>query len=656
MQNVRFTLLGPLRAWRGDEELSLGARQQRLILVLLLARAGERVGVSDLVALLWGDRPPGSAVNVVHRYIGSLRRMLETQLPRRAEGRWLIADAGGYRMRIDAGSLDLLAFRDQVERGRAAALSGRPDEALTLFVSALALWPDRCAAGLDTALAGHPAFVALENECTRVVREVARLASERGNPAAVLPALRRSAARNPFDEALQADLVRSLAADGKQAAALVHYQQVSHLLNDQLGVAAGAELQAALQSVLHSDDESAAGPPEEAAPRPGRTVSPAQLPSDHPYFTGRGPAIERLLAYARRSSGSIVLGIDGIPGIGKTTLAVHLAHLVAADYPDGQLFADLRGFDATRRPIDPGDVLLTFLSALGVAEPPGDAPVECRAALYRSVLADRRTIVVLDNAYNAEQVEPLLPGTANCLVIVTSRTRLYPLAAATGAHLISLDTPEAAEARDGFANRIGRDRAQAEKAALDEIIERCGRLPLAMAVVAARAIDQPLSTILAELRSAQQTLDAFADENLDNDLRAIFSWSYRRLTPAAAHLFRLLSLHPGPDITAESATVLAGTGADETRRLLAELLRTRLVTQHRPHRYRLHMLVRSYALELAAQTDPVPTRDEALRRLHDFYQEGADAANRLIEGSGQVPALDPDALDATATRPTMPSN
>ncbi|WP_203756584.1 AfsR/SARP family transcriptional regulator, partial [Actinoplanes cyaneus] len=399
MQNVRFTLLGPLRAWRGDEELSLGARQQRLILVLLLARAGERVGVSDLVALLWGDRPPGSAVNVVHRYIGSLRRMLETQLPRRAEGRWLIADAGGYRMRIDAGSLDLLAFRDQVERGRAAALSGRPDEALTLFVSALALWPDRCAAGLDTALAGHPAFVALENECTRVVREVARLASERGNPAAVLPALRRSAARNPFDEALQADLVRSLAADGKQAAALVHYQQVSHLLNDQLGVAAGAELQAALQSVLHSDDESAAGPPEEAAPRPGRTVSPAQLPSDHPYFTGRGPAIERLLAYARRSSGSIVLGIDGIPGIGKTTLAVHLAHLVAADYPDGQLFADLRGFDATRRPIDPGDVLLTFLSALGVAEPPGDAPVECRAALYRSVLADRRTIVVLDNAY-----------------------------------------------------------------------------------------------------------------------------------------------------------------------------------------------------------------------------------------------------------------
>nr|WP_221382199.1 BTAD domain-containing putative transcriptional regulator [Actinoplanes polyasparticus] len=631
---MRFILLGPLRAWRGDVELALGARQQRLILTLLLARAGERVSVSDLVELVWGERPPSSAVNVVHRYVGSLRRLLEPDLPHRAEGRWLAGGAGSYQMRVGADSLDLLAFRQDVEKARTAPA---PDQALALLISALDQWRDRCAAGLDIAVDSHPTFVALENECTSVAREAARLALNLGQPSAALPALRRSAARNPFDEAVQADVMRLLAADGKQAEAILLYQQVNRQLDDQLGLVAGPELQAALQAVLHGAESS---PDEEPTPNQGHAVRPAQLPSDHPYFTGRDEALGKLLGYTRRRSGStVVLGIDGIPGVGKTTLGIHLAHRLAADYPDGQLYADLRGFDGRRPPVDPGDVLLAFFSALGVVEPPGKVGVESRAALYRSALADRRMLVMLDNAYAAEQVEPLLPGTPDCLVIVTSRTRLAPLAATVGADLLTLDTPGAAEARAIFVNRIGPDRARTEKAALDEIIERCGRLPLAMAVVAARAADQPLGAILSELRETRLTLDAFDDDNLDNDLRAVFSWSYRRLTPAAARLFRLLSLHPGPDITAPSASALAEVDGGATRGLLAELMRTRLVTQHRPQRYRLHMLVRKYALELALATDSRDAREATLRRLHDFYQDGADSANSLIEGSGQPPPL-----------------
>jgi DNA-binding SARP family transcriptional activator len=656
---VRFTLLGPLRAWRGGVELALGAKQQRLILALLLARAGEQVSLTDLVGLLWGERPPGSAVNAVHRYVGSLRRLLEPGLPRRAEGRWLTGGAGSYQLHVDPESLDLLAFRQLVGQARSA---GRPDQALPLFGSALALWRDRCAAGLDDAVDSHPVFVALEDECTAVVREAARQALDLGQSPVVLPALRRSAARNPFDEALQADVMRLLAADGRQAEAVLLYQHVSRQLDDQLGVLAGAELQAALQAVLHGvggtpDRALAEDLPdaraELAVERPP-VLRPAQLPSDHPFFTGRGPALDRLLEYARRGTGSTtVLGIDGIPGIGKTTLGIHLAHQLADDYPDGQLYADLRGFDARRPPVDPGDVLLTLFAALGVVEPPGTAGLEARSALYRSALAGRRMLILLDNAYDAEQVEPLLPGTENCLVLVTSRTRLASLTTRVGAYLLTLDTPDAAEARAGFVNRIGPDRAETEKAALDEIIERCGRLPLAMAVVAARAADQPLTTILAELRAARLTLDAFADDNLDNDLRAIFSWSYRRLTPPAARLFRLLSLHPGPDITAPSASALAEVDGATTRGLLAELMRTRLITQHRPQRYRVHMLVRSYALELAAETDAPKVQEGALRRLYDFYQGGADAANSLIEGPGRLPALTGNDADRSPDDPAM---
>ncbi|MEU8819949.1 BTAD domain-containing putative transcriptional regulator [Actinoplanes sp. NPDC048796] len=629
-----------MHAWRGDEELPLGAKQQRIILALLLSRAGDSVSLTDLVEALWADQPPGSALNVVHRYVGALRRLLEPGLPRRAEGQWLIGSGGSYRMRVTADSFDLLAFRRDVEKSRASAELGRFEEALEQISGALELWRDRCAAGLDAALSDHPWFVALENECTGVAREAARLALRWGRPAAVLPALRRSAARNPFDETLQADTMLLLAADSQPAEALTLYQQVTKTLDDQLGVSAGPELRAALQSVLHSGDEVtvAAEPVGSAAPDGSAGAAgpvPAQLPSDHPYFAGRQEALDDLLGRARRQTGSLrIFVIDGIPGIGKTTLAVHLAHLLAADFPDGQLYADLRGFDAFRQPLDPAEALQGLLSGMGVIGVSDGDDLEVRAALYRSVLAGRRALVLLDNAYDADQVLPLLPGNAESLVIVTSRTRLARLDRTMGAHLMTLDVPGPEEARASLVSRIGPDRAEAEASALDEIIERSGRLPLALALVAARAGDQQLPAIAADLRSARRSLDAFDDENLDNDLRAIFSWSYHRLSPAAAHLFRLLAVHPGPDITAESVAALADLGPAEARTLLGELIRTRLVIQHRLHRYRLHVLVRTYATELAAATDSRAEQTTAAHRLHDFYVRAAEAANRTAEGPG----------------------
>ncbi|MEV4349847.1 BTAD domain-containing putative transcriptional regulator [Actinoplanes sp. NPDC049596] len=654
MEPIRFTLLGPLRAWRGDEELPLGAKQQRLILALLLSRAGESVSLADLVEVVWGDRPPGSAVNVVHRYVGALRRLLEPELPRRAEGQWLTGSAGSYRMRVTADSLDLLAFRREVEKSRLSAESGQLEDALAQIGGALELWRDRCAAGLDAALSDHPWFVALENECTGVAREAARLALRLRQPAAVLPALRRSAARNPFDEGLQAQVMLLLAADGNQAEALTLYQTVTKSLDEQLGVGAGPEMRAALQSVLHSAGGAAAPAVTEPAARPEPEVTagaiaanrvPALLPSDHPYFTGRQEALDELAGRARRRTGSLpLLGIDGIPGVGKTILAVHLAHLLAPDYPDGQLYVDLRGFDALRQPLDPAEALRVLMSAMGIIEGSDSDDLEARAALYRSVLAGRRMLVLLDNAYDADQVVPLLPGAPDCLVIVTSRSRLAPLDTTMGAFLLTLDVPGTEEARANFVNRIGPGRAETETAALDEIIERCGHLPLAMALVAARADDQPLPAIAAELRSARRSLDAFDDENLDNNLRGIFSWSYHRLTAAAAHLFRLLSAHPGPDITAESVAALADIPQVQARALLGELIRTRVVTQHRLYRYRLHVLVRTYAAELAAATDSRAEQTSAAHRLYGFYLEAAEAANRAVEGTTGSDAEVADAM------------
>jgi DNA-binding SARP family transcriptional activator/tetratricopeptide (TPR) repeat protein len=639
-----FDVLGPVRVWRQGAELELGARQQRLILALLLARAGQPVSAGDIVEVLWGGRPPKSAMNVVHRYVGALRRLLEPGLPARSGGRWLIGDAAGYRMRVDSGNLDLLRLRALAGQGRSDEAAGRLPEAMAAFEAALQLWRGPCGGVAELMAGNHLAFDVVDHECADLVREATSLALRLDRVRSVLPVLRRVAENRPLDEALQAQLLMALSADGQQAEAITLHHSVRRRLADELGVDPGEELRGAYQAVLR---QPAPAPPgtgsADRGHAPGNrgpgatTVLPAQLPADLPYFTGRDEAQRRALSlingHVMAQVSTPVLAIDGIAGIGKTSLAIRLAHQLADVYPDGQLYVDLQGFDPAQSELHPAVALQGFLNALGV--PDADIPTSdhARSGLYRSVLAGRRILVVLDNAHSVEQVRPLLPGTPGCLVLVSSRKRLTGLAAAHGAHLMSLDVLSPGDARRFLTSRLGEDRTSADPEAVDEIVERCGRLPLALAMVAARALihaDHPLIEIARELRDAQGSLDGFCGDDMGSDIRAIFSWSYRKLGAGAARAFRLLSLHPGPDVTVPAMASLAGVPLAEARLLAGELAQTGLLREHPVGRYTAHDLIRAYAQELVGLHEDDRTRGRAFDRLVSHYRQTAYHADLYL--------------------------
>ncbi|MCO8275455.1 NB-ARC domain-containing protein [Actinoplanes sp. TRM 88003] len=651
-------MLGPLQVRRQDEELDLGPRQQRLILALLLTGAGQPVGLGHIIELLWGQHPPSSAVNIVHRYIGALRRLLEPGLPARSPGRWLQGDANGYRMRVTADQLDLLTMRTLAALARSQAEAGHHAEALSHFQMALALWRGPCAGAADLGALDQPAFSVVDHECAELAREATDQGLRLNDIRSLLPALRRMAESRPWDEALQAQLLLALSADGHQAEAITLYQDVRSRLATELGVNPGDELRTAYQVVLRPDPvRSGQSDPRTASPAASSPIAgpaapammlPAQIPAGPTHFAGRDDTRRRIFELiddhdANRTS-TPVLSIDGIPGIGKTTLAIHLAHQLATNYPDGQLYVDLHGFDPEPAVMPPAEALQGFLNALGI--PDSDIPVSdfARAGLYRSILAGRRILIVLDNARNADQVRPLLPGTPGCLVLITSRLRLTGLATTHSAHLLTLGVLTLKEARDFLATRLGA-RTSADPEATDEIIERCGRLPLALAVVAGRALAHPdhrMSDIAEELRAEHGSLDGFMGDDLDNNLRAIFSWSYLLLSPDAAHLFRLLALQLGPDLTIPAIASLIGAPTPDARRLIGQLVRTGLLTEHAPGRYRTHDLIRAYAQELVHRHEDGPGRRQAVRRLMDHYQRTAYEANQLL-----MPLPGPGPLDVT---------
>ncbi|MGA4727346.1 AfsR/SARP family transcriptional regulator [Micromonospora taraxaci] len=660
-----FGVLGPVRVWRQGEEVDLGPRQQRLILGLLLANAGQPVSVGEIIEVVWGQRPPQSAMNVVHRYVGALRRLFEPGLPARSAGRWLLGDAAGYRMQVGAGNLDLLRLRSLADQARSDEGAGRFAEAMSAYEEALGLWRGPCGGASKLGANDHLAFSVVDHECADLAREATSLALRLERARSVLPVLRCVADHRPWDEALQAQLLLALSADGQQAEAIALFQNVRRRLTEELGVDPGEELREAYQVVLRQNaagtTASVADEPSSPSSHSGRMqiarapslteVLPAQLPADLPHFTGRDDAQRRTLSlvngHVLTQASMPVLAIDGIPGIGKTSLAIHLAHQLADAYPDGQLYVDLQGFDPEQSLLHPAEALQGFLNALGVADADMPASQHARSGLYRSVLASRRILVVLDNAHSVEQVRSLLPGAPGCLVLVTSRKRLTGLATAHGAHLMTLDVLSQEDARSFLTARIGTARTSADLPALDEIIERCGRLPLALAVVAGRALSHPdhsLTAIARELRDAQGSLDGFSD--MSDDIRAIFSWSYRMLGARAARMFRLLSLQPVPDVTVPAMASLAGVPVGEARLLVCELVGTGLIVEHTPGRFTTHDLVWAYARELVHLHEDDEAREQASRRLVQHYQQTAYAASRLL-APGQ--ALDPPkAMDTVA--------
>jgi tetratricopeptide (TPR) repeat protein/transcriptional regulator with XRE-family HTH domain len=395
-----------------------------------------------------------------------------------------------------------------------------------------------------------------------------------------------------------------------------------------------------LEELLEGDGPAGSARGPEAGPREDPPVTvPRQLPPAVADFTGRTAELEtltRILGSAGTGApGTVVVAaIGGTPGVGKTALAVHWAHRVAGRFGDGQLYANLRGFDPSGAPVTAPEALRGFLAALGV--PPDRVPpaLDAQAALYRGMLADRKALIVLDNARDEQQIRPLLPATPGNLVIVTSRNQLSGLAAADGARLLSLDVLSHGEAVQLLTARLGPDRAASDPDAVDEIAALCACLPLALAVAAARAVARPgfpLAALAAELHDAADRLDPFDDVDPAASVRAVFSWSYQQLSREAARMFRLLGLHPGPDITTSAAASLAATSEPEARRVLRELTRDCLITEHLPARYAFHDLLRAYAAAQASGCDSGNDRAAATTRFLDHYLHTACAASDLLQ-------------------------
>jgi DNA-binding SARP family transcriptional activator len=651
--DVQFSLLGPVRAWRGPAEVDLGPNQQRTLLALLLVRANQFVTTDDLIELLWERNPPGSAINVIHKYICAIRRVLEPNLEARTSGRWLSRQGVAYRLAADESTSDLIAFRRRVKDAREARAGDRPTDALDLLLEALGQRRGACGEGLELYGRHRDYLTAVDQEYSAAVAEAADAALASAQPLRILPLLRQVASDEPLNESLQARLMLLLAATGQQALALWHYQAVRERLSDELGVDPGTEMRTAHGQVLRQEVPTAvAGNQVEIAGAPGLVrlpatqaarissppgapsplVPPAQLPADLPTFAGRAPELSQVAKMLSPDSESplvAICAIDGMAGIGKTTFAIHWAHHVAKHFEDGQLYLNLHGFDSSASALTPADALGALLYSLGL--PAGNIPddLDARAGLYRSVLAGKHVLIVLDNARDVEQVRPLLPGSPGCLVIATSRNPLAGLAMTAGARLLTLKLPSVLTAREALERRLGVDRVAAEPEAVEEIIQLCGRLPLALAIVAARAAAHPdftLASIATDLRRTWGRLDAFGTVGVAADARTVFSWSYRHLTPQACRLFRLLSLPPAADITVAASASLLGDAPETASRLMAELTSTALTTEYQPGRYAFHELTRAYAAELSDSTDTDTDRHEALARLLDHYLHSSYAA------------------------------
>jgi tetratricopeptide (TPR) repeat protein len=416
-------------------------------------------------------------------------------------------------------------------------------------------------------------------------------------------------------------------------------------------------LLAAVRSIstdADSQDSLRASPPIRAA---SVSVVPRQLPADVAGFTGRAAHLRRLdqllpAGVQGRTTAVVISAIAGTAGVGKTALAVHWAHRVVGRFPDGQLYVNLRGFDpGGRAMVSPAQAVRRFLDALDVPPHRIPADLEAQAGLYRSLLAEKRILVVLDNARDAEQVRPLLPGTPTALVVVTSRDQLTSLIAAPGAYPVNLDVLSTVEARELLVRRLGASRVTAEPEAVDQIISACARLPLALTIAAARAqrADLPLAALALELSDIHDRLDALDAGDIGGQVRAVFSWSYTALSTPAARLFRLLGLHPGPDISVPAAASMAGHPLPHARRLLTELARVSMLIENNAGRYTCHDLLRAYATELSHRQDSEDQRRTAVTRLLDHYSHTANTADRLLD-----PHRSPVPLPLTTPTGTSP--
>jgi DNA-binding SARP family transcriptional activator len=642
---VRVRLLGPVDVVADDgpcEPRTVSGLRRTAVLAALALRGGEIIGTDQLTDIVWGEAAPPTAVNTLQKHVSYLRNVLGSKAAIRARPPGYVLDLGG-------DGTDVRLAERLLRQGTQAA---DPGDGARQLRSALVLWRGR-PLGDVTGLAwldDQARRLELLNLQVRRALVEAMLAA--GDHVQAVPDLEQLVADHPLDEQIHAQLMLALYRSGRQADALAAFHRLRHTLGEELGIVPSPALRELETAILLQDAALAAPTPAIALaarqalpPVTQEAPVPAQLPSAIPGFAGRGAELAGLDAILAGTAGAAGAGpggraavaisvVSGSAGVGKTALAIHWAHRVRAQFPDGQLHVNLRGFDPGGQPLNPAEAVRGFLDAFGVpvARIPEGLPAQ--AALYRSLLDGKRVLVVLDNARDAGQVRPLLPGSPGCLVIVTSRDHLTGLVATEGAVPLGLDLLTAAEARDLLTLRLGQGRVAAEPGAVSDIIAGCARLPLALTIAAARAAASPafpLAVLAAELREAGRTLDHFDGGEPATDVRAVFSWSYRALSSDAARLFRLLGLSPGPDIAVAAAVSLAAIAPARARALLRELTRAHLLAEHVPGRYAFHDLLRAYAAEQARLRDSQAVRDAALHRLLGHYLHTAYAAARILK-------------------------
>ena len=656
MPSVEVRLLGPLQVRCEGVVVAVPAGKQRALLAALLLQAGRAVPADQLAELLWAPAtPPPSAPVALRNYVMRLRRVLGP-----AGQRLVQTWPGGYLIAPGDCDLDLARFEQELATARQAASDGDWPQLAVHADAALGLWRGEpfSDADLPTLTAQHVPRLTEMLMQARELRIEADLAMARHAEAVTeLPQLIEA---NPVRERLYALLMLALYRCGRRAEALDAYRACHDVLAGEVGADPGLELQALHQQILHDDPVLAA--PSALCTQPGPAGQPAdrsdgaprQLPAVVGCFTGRDGELAALTGLLGPGGGGVapalvISVIGGTAGVGKTALAVQWAHLVAGRFPDGQLYVNLRGYDRDQ-PMTATDALAGFLRALGV--PGQDIPdeIEERARLYRSRLAGRRMLVLLDNARDGDQVRPLLPGYPGCVVVVTSRDVLAGLVAADGARRLDLDVLPQADAVGLLRSLIGPS-ADQDLGAVMELAGLCARLPLALRIAAELAAARPaapLAELVAELAADRlDLLDAGEDRA---DVRAVFSWSLRQLPAEVAGAFALLGLHPGEDVDVRAAAALTGTSARQARRTLRQLHRAGLLQAVGSGRYGMHDLLRAYAREQAAARDPGDQCEQALTRLFDYYLAAAAAALDILYPAR---AHQPPRMAATAA--AMPS-
>lgn len=630
---------------------------------MLVVSGDQPLPVERLVDALWPNRPPRTATNLVHGYVARLRRAMDDP-----DGELLRTGATGYQLQLGPDDLDANHFERLAEQGRQALRTGDPAGAAKLLTEALGLWR-------GTPFADVPPLDAVTAEATRLIEVHDTTVESRieadlavGRHAELVAELQARVDANPFREGLWGQLMRALYGCGRQADALAAYQRLYDTLDTELGVQPGPALHDLQERILRNDPALAPPAASGATPAAGPAVElttdlapaavPRQLPMVSRHFVGRDAECKQLdeLATGGRDVTPIAL-LTGPPGIGKTATAVYWARRNAELFPDGQLYADLRGFDPTGAPLPSTEVIRAFLRALGVPVERVPADADAAAAMYRSLLAQRRMLVLLDDARDAEQVRPLLPAGPGCLVLVTSRDRLTGLVVDNGAQPVPLDLLPDPDAHDLLVRHLGAGRVAAEEEAAHAVVDCCAHLPLALTVAAARAAVEPglpLATLAAELSCTKARLDVLDTGEDSTTVRAVFARSYEAVSEPAQRLFRLFGLDPGPDVTLAAAASLLGVPPRRTRLLLAELVRIHLVAEATPGRFACHDLLRAYATELVHTEEPAAERCAALRRLFDHYLHTAATADRLLYP--HRPSVGLPVPNAEITLPDLPDH